>query len=70
MATSRFRRYTSLSILLDILKEKRLTLLDPRNWDDKNDAFYMELYKSKKELKSLLAKNYCLIILKKCNLVM
>jgi len=55
MTASRFRRYTSLSILLDILNEKRLTLLDPRNWDDKNDAFYMELYKSKKDLKSLLA---------------
>ena len=49
MTTSRFRRYTSLSILLDILKKKRLTLLDPQNWDDKNDAFYMELYKTKGE---------------------
>jgi hypothetical protein len=55
MTTSRFRRYTSLPILLDILKGKRLTLLDPQNWDDKNDAFYMELYKTKKELNSLLA---------------
>jgi hypothetical protein len=55
MTASRFRRYTSLSILLDILKEKKLTLLDPQNWDDNNDAFYMELYKTKKGLKSLLA---------------
>ncbi|MBC7879548.1 MAG: DUF2971 domain-containing protein [Anaerolineales bacterium] len=55
MTTSSFRRYTSLFILLDILKEKRLTLLDPQNWDDTNDAFYMELYKTKMGVKSLLA---------------
>jgi hypothetical protein len=55
MTMPRLRRYTSLPILLDILKKKRLTLLDPQSWDDKNDAFYMELYKARKELKSLLA---------------
>jgi hypothetical protein len=38
-----------------MLYEKRLPLLDPVNWDDKNDAYFMELYKKKKKLKTLLA---------------
>jgi hypothetical protein len=38
-----------------MLREKRLPLLDPRRWDDKNDARYLEIYKKKKNLKSVLA---------------
>jgi hypothetical protein len=48
-------RYTSLSSLFDILNKKRLTLLNYDNWDDKNDAFYMEKYKERKKLKTVLA---------------
>lgn len=50
-----FRRYTTLPFLLDILHEKRLPLLDPASWEDKNDSYYLELYKSGKRLKSVLA---------------
>ena len=50
-----FRRYTTLPILLDVLSNKRLTLLDPKNWDDKNDSYFIELYKNRKNLKSVLA---------------
>lgn len=49
------RRYTTLPYLLDILYNKRLALLDPSTWEDKNDSYYLDLYKTKKKLKSLLA---------------
>ena len=49
------RRYTSLPCLLDLLTSRKLTLLPPSSWDDKNDAFYLEQYKSKKNLKAVYA---------------
>lgn len=49
------RRYTDLPSLLHILRTKSLTLLDPATWDDKNDSFFMSLFKKEKNLKSLLA---------------
>ncbi len=55
MSAITFRRYTTLPFLLDLLCEKRLALLDPSSWEDKNDSYYLDLYKSKKKLKSLLA---------------
>ncbi|NQU83738.1 MAG: DUF2971 domain-containing protein [Parcubacteria group bacterium] len=55
MKTEFLRRYTNLPSLLDILSNKRLTLLDPANWDDRNDYYFIEQYKKKKELKSVLA---------------
>ncbi len=55
MSGHQFRRYTTLPFLFDVLYEKRLPLLDPANWDDRNDAYFMELYKKKKKLKTLLA---------------
>ena len=55
MTEKSLRRYTSLPILLDILNRKSLTLLDPRFWDDKNDSYFLELYKKHLKLKSVLA---------------
>ena len=52
--TKLLRRYTNLSSLFDILQNQRITLLDPATWDDKNDSFFMEKYKEKKSLKTLL----------------
>jgi hypothetical protein len=49
------RRYTDLPALLHILTEKQLTLLDPKTWDDRNDSFFMSLYKERKKLKTVLA---------------
>jgi len=49
------RRYSNLPSLLNILIEKKLTLLNPDNWDDKNDSFFINQYKSKKKLKTVLA---------------
>jgi len=52
---NRLLRYTSLPVLLDILSKQKLTLLNPASWDDRNDSYYLELYKKKKKLKTLLA---------------
>jgi hypothetical protein len=49
------RRYTTLPSLIYTLTEQRLTLLDPQSWDDKNDSYYLQLYREKKHLKSVLA---------------
>ena len=49
------RRYTQLPALLHILSERKLTLLDPASWDDKNDSCFLEQYKSRCELKTVLA---------------
>lgn len=49
------RRYTDLPALLNMLSAKQITLLDPKTWDDRNDSFFMSLYKEHKSLKTLLA---------------
>ena len=49
------RRYTSLASLLALLQDKKLTLLSPALWEDRNDAFTMSQYKARKNLKTLLA---------------
>ncbi len=48
-------RYTQLPALLHILRARRITLLDPDTWDDRNDARYMSIYKERKALKTLVA---------------
>jgi len=49
------RRYTSLPVLIDMLAERRLTLVDPGQWSDKNDTAYLAAYKEAKKLKCLVA---------------
>lgn len=49
------RRYTDLPALLYLLRERKITLLDPASWDDKNDSYFLSLYREKKGLKSVLA---------------
>jgi hypothetical protein len=48
------RRYTDIPALLYLLKNEKITMLDPTSWDDRNDALYLSEYKEKKHLKSLL----------------
>ncbi len=55
MGKNFLNRYTSLPFLLDTLYYKRLTLLDPITWDDKNDSYFLELYKNSLKLKTVLA---------------
>lgn len=52
---NRLYRYTSLPVVLDILSKQAITLLSPSSWDDRNDSYYLELYRTKKNLKTLLA---------------
>ena len=49
------RRYTDLPALLHMLAGKQITLLDPKTWDDRNDSFFMSLYKERKKFKTVLA---------------
>jgi hypothetical protein len=49
------RRYTDLPALIHLLTEKQLTLLDPDTWDDKNDSYFLTVYREKNKLQSLLA---------------
>jgi hypothetical protein len=51
----RLTRYTSLPVLLDMLKRKRLVLLDPSSWEDKNDADIVLEYKRRRKVQSLFA---------------
>lgn len=49
------KRYTDLPALFYLLHQRALTLLDPRTWDDTNDAYYLSKYKEKREIRTLLA---------------
>lgn len=48
-------RFTTLPVLFDMLTNKHITLLSPRYWEDRNDAYYLYRYKQAQELKTLLA---------------
>lgn len=55
MSDRHLRRYTDIPALIYLLRERKLTLLDPRSWDDSNDSYYLALYREKKELRTVLA---------------
>jgi hypothetical protein len=46
-------RYTTLPVLLDMLKRKRLVLLDPTSWEDKNDSEILCVYKERRKVQKL-----------------
>ena len=50
-----FYRYTNLAAAIYLLKTKKLTLLSPIKWDDKNDVFFMKTYKKRKSAKTILS---------------
>jgi hypothetical protein len=49
------RRYTALPQLFHMLATRKITLLSPETWDDRNDASFLESYKKRRKLKSVLA---------------
>jgi hypothetical protein len=51
----KLNRYTTLPVLLDLLKRQRLVLLDPKSWEDRNDAGVMREYKKRKKARRLFA---------------
>ncbi len=55
MSADYLRRYTDLTALMYLLHKRKVTLLDPASWDDKNDSYYLTQYKEKRGLKSVLA---------------
>lgn len=55
VSTKRLFRYTSIASTLDILRGRRLTLLSPSLWQDRNDAEYILAYKSAKKLRDVYA---------------
>ena len=52
---SYLRRYTNIPALICLLREQRITLLDPETWDDKNDSHFLKLYQEKNGFQSVLA---------------
>lgn len=52
---SKLNRFTTLPILLDMLERQKLTLLNPRLWEDKNDSEIILEYKSRKGIENLFA---------------
>lgn len=52
---TRLNRFTTLPVLLDFLERKKLVLLDPKSWDDKNDTEVILAYKGKKGIEKLFA---------------
>lgn len=54
MAQRYLNRYTDLLNLIDMLYRKQIVLLDSSKWEDKNDAYYIDRYKEKLNLKSVL----------------
>lgn len=55
MDTKTLKRYTNLPSLVSILKNKKITLLDPSKWEDRNDSYYLLRYGERKGFKSLYA---------------
>lgn len=53
------RRYTGLESLLEILQKERLTLHDPKRWDDENDRNCIEAYVRSNHLKKCFALCFC-----------
>ena len=51
----RLSRYTTLPVLLDMLQRKKLTLLDPKYWEDRNDSEIILEYKRRKNIQNLFA---------------
>lgn len=52
---SYLKRYTTLPVLLDVLKRKKLALLKPDTWEDRNDVEFMKVYKARRKVESLYA---------------
>jgi hypothetical protein len=52
---NKLNRFTTLPVLLDMLKNRRLVFSNPENWDDENDTELLKIYKNTKNVKTLLA---------------
>ncbi len=46
-------RYTSIPSVIDTLRRKELAILNPQQWDDRNDRYFMQLYQEYRGAKGL-----------------
>lgn len=53
--SQKLTRYTTLPVLLDLLRRKKIVLLDPSTWEDRNDAEIIIEYKKRKKISKLFA---------------
>ena len=51
----KLNRFTTIPFLIDLLKRKKLTLLNPKSWDDYNDRETLEIYKKQIKAESIYA---------------
>lgn len=49
------KRYTELPFVMQLLHTKKLTLVNPSAWDDKNDSHFVQAYRDRKGHGSVLA---------------
>ena len=49
------RRYTSLSVLIDMIQRQSISFMNPAFWDDRNDAFALERFRKVESHGSVLA---------------
>lgn len=49
------KRYTSLSVAIDMLMNERITLISPSSWEDKNDIAFLEAYRAKRNIANVFA---------------
>lgn len=55
LASNTLKRFTSLSVALDMLVSERLTLLSPASWEDRNDIAFLEAYRAKRGVRHVFA---------------
>jgi hypothetical protein len=55
MSEPSLRRYTSLVAAIQILRQRKITLLNPELWDDRNDVYTMRKYQEAVQARSILA---------------
>lgn len=55
MGEPSLRRYTSLVAAIQILRQRKITLLNPELWDDRNDVYSMRRYQETVQARSILA---------------
>lgn len=53
--TNSLRRFTTISSAIDTLRNNRVAFLNPDNWDDKNDAEFIRLYRTARSNPNLKA---------------
>jgi len=54
-AKNTLKRYTSLSVAIDMLTKQRITLISPSAWEDKNDIAFLEAYRAKRGIANVFA---------------